>query len=172
MTLEEASRTVEGLTASNAKALDGMRLASALPIFAEHLRQTRTGLSMAGVDGAPDWRGFETALWKLSETLRPLMSARRDWRSGSDVLKAVVLLCKDPGYGKGRQNLVLILGQFGGASEATVLASLLDDPDVQGHAIKALARIKDLRYHVEVEKRVAKLKGWMRGAAKRYLALK
>ena len=126
---------------------------------------------MAGVDGAPDWYGFEMALWKLSERLRSVLSVRKDWRSGSEVLQAVLRLCRNQSYAKGRQNFVLMLGDFGGAGEAATLGDLLADTDVQGHAIKALCKLRDHRFRTAVERLMPSLQGWSKSAAKKYLTL-
>lgn len=171
MTAEEASALIEAVGATPLKSLDGSRLGTALLVVAENWRSTRTGLSMAGVDGAPDWLGFETALWKLSERLRPVLSARKDWRSESEIMQAVLRLCRNQSYAKGRQNFVLMLGDFGGPEEAAALGDLLTDTDVQGHAIKALCKLRDDRFRGTVERLMPSLQGWSKTAAKKYLTL-
>jgi hypothetical protein len=171
MTAEEASALIEAVGETPPKSLDGARLGAALLFVAEDWRVTRTGLSMAGVDGAPDWLGFETGLWRLSERLRPVLSARKDWRSESPIMQAVLQLCRNQSYSKGRQNFVLMLGDFGGANEATTLGDLLTDTDVQGHAIKALCKLRDGRFRAVVERVMPSLQGWSKSAAKKYLAL-
>lgn len=171
MTTEEASDLVETVGKVPPKSLNGAQIGTALLIVAENWRSTKMGLSMAGVDGAPDWLGFETALWKLSERLRPAVSARKDWRSGSEVIRAVLHLCRNQSYAKGRQNFVLMLGDFGGADEAAALGDLLTDSDVQGHAITALCKLRDNRFRSVVEKVMPSLQGWSKSAAKKYLAV-
>jgi len=171
MNIEDAAVLIEAVGSAPSKSLDGALLATALIVTAENLRETRTGLSMAGVDGAPDWLGFETALWKLSERLRPVFAARKDWRSGSEIMNAVIHICCNQNYAKGRQNFVLMLGDFGGTSEAIELGKLLSDTDVQGHAIKALCKLRDDRFRASVESLMPSLKGWTKSAAKKYLSL-
>lgn len=171
MTLEQAEMVIEQIGTCPLKEVDGNAVADALPILAANLRETRKGLSMAGVDGAPDWLGFESALWKLSEKLRPLIASRKEWREGSAVLDALTSICVDRRNGKGRQNMVLMLGEFGGASTANVIGSLLNDSQVQGHAIKALIRLKDPTNRAVVEQLLPTLTGWMKSAAKKYLAI-
>lgn len=171
MNTKEASDMIEAVGAVPPKTLDGAQLGAAMLVAADSWRATRTGLSMAGVDGAPDWHGFETALWKLSERLRPTLLARKDWRSGSDIMKAMLHLCRNQSYGKGRQNFVLMLGDFGGAIEVDALGDLLFDADVQGHAIKALCKLRNDRFRTVVERLLPSLQGWSKSAAKKYLAL-
>ena len=171
MTDEVASALIEAVGTTPPKSLDGSRVGAALLVVAEKWRSTRTGLSMAGVDGAPDWLGFETALWKLSERLRPVVSARKDWRSESEIMQAILRLCGNQSYAKGRQNFVLMLGDFGGKKEATALGDLLMDTDVQGHAIVALHKLRDGRFRGSVERLIPALQGWSKSAAKKYLSL-
>jgi hypothetical protein len=171
MTLEEASALIDDIGVAAPKSLDGPSIAAALTIFADHLRKTRTDLSMAGVDGAPSWAAYETELWQLSERLRPVLLTRKDWRADSAVLKALASICKNRSYSKGRQNMVLMLGQFGGIGEATALSAMIDDPDVQGHVFKALSKLRDARYQESVAQLIPQLSGWKRAAAKKYLAL-
>ena len=171
MTTEEASALIEAVGSTSSKLLDGARLGAAMLVAAENWRSTKNGISMAGVDGAPDWFGFETALWKLSERLRPVFAARKDWRSGSEMMNAVLLLCQNQSYAKGRQNFVLMLGDFGGRKEVATLGDLLTDTEVQGHAIKALCKLRDDRFRETVEGIMPSLKGWSKSAAKKYLSL-
>jgi|GEM_PF-4511108 len=171
MTLDEATALINDIGVAAPNSLDGPSIAAALTIFADHLRKTRTDLSMAGVDGAPDWATYETMLWHLSERLRPVLLTRKDWRADSPVLKALTLICKNRSYSKGRQNMVLMLGQFGGTGEATALSSLIDDPDVNGHVFKALSKLRDASCQESVSLMIPQLSGWKRAAAKKYLTL-
>ena len=171
MSIEEALAVIDTVGVTPSRALDGSQLAMAIEVVAKNWHATRTGLSMVGVDGAPDWLGFETALWKLSERLRPVLSARKDWRSESDIMQAVVRLCRNQSYAKGRQNFVLMLGDFGGPREAEELGHLLTDTDVQGHAIKALCKLRDDRFRAAVKNLAPLLHGWSKSAAKKYLSL-
>lgn len=43
---------------------------SALHELPEVYVKTLTEVSMKGVDGAPDWTGYEIALWDLNEKVR------------------------------------------------------------------------------------------------------
>jgi hypothetical protein len=51
-------------------------------------------------------------------------------------------LAQDSRYGKARQMVVLGLGRSRRPEAATVLMGLLDDPEVDGHAVKALGKLR------------------------------
>lgn len=112
-------------------------------------------VSMKGVDGAPDWMGYEVAVWDLSEQLREFLRFHKKIRRKTPILDQVGRLVSDKRYGKGRQNFVLLLGQFGKEAYAQVIGSLLDDTDVYGHAIVSLNRAKVSGYLEDVTKILA-----------------
>jgi hypothetical protein len=113
---------------------------------AEEAAATKRGRSMPGVNGAPDWLGYETMLWQHSEDLRQYVRTRRRLRGSSPLFETVAEIVRNPAYGKGRQNFVLVLGQFGGAEYTDVIAGLLGDPEVESHALRALRKQKDGRF--------------------------
>lgn len=125
--------------------------AALLLSVAEEAVETRRGLSMRGVGGAPDWAGYETALWDISEDLRAYLRGKRRLRGQCPLFDAVAQIVSDPRYGKGRENFVLVLGQFGGAAYTDTIAAGLGDPDVAAHALSALRRLKDDRFLPEAK---------------------
>lgn len=171
MTIQEALDTFETIGVVSSNSIDQAQLAAALETAADHSYRTKTNLAMAGVDGAPDWLGFEMYLWKLSERLRPLFKVRKDWRSGSEILKSMVSVCQRREFGKGRQNFVLLIGDFGGVAESNELGVLLNDSNVQGHVIKALVKQRNTRFQDKVANTIPALSGWTKSVAKKYVAL-
>lgn len=113
---------------------------------AEEAKETLRGISMPGVAGAPDWYGYETALWDVSEDLRAYLRSRRAIRGRHPLFDAVAKIVADASYGKGRENFVLVLGQYGGHHYADVIATGLGDPDVSAQALHALRKMKDGRF--------------------------
>lgn len=135
-----------------------------------HFLATGTHLSMQGVRGAPDWYGFETAVWQLSEGMRKVLRKNKKVRGKSDLLETFARIATDKRFGKGRQPLVLMLGDFGRQMYSSIIAQLLEDEDVYGHAIKALLRDKAFEYSTQVTEIYESTKvGWIRATAKRYL---
>jgi hypothetical protein len=113
---------------------------------AEEAKETLRGLSMPGVAGAPDWHGYESALWEISEDLRAYLRSHKAIRGRHALLDAVAEIVADSSYGKGRENFVLVLGQYGGHHYADVIASGLGDPNVCAQALRALRKMKDGRF--------------------------
>jgi hypothetical protein len=140
--------------------------------LAHEVMATRRNVSMQGVRGAPDWLTFETDLWRLSEELRHVFQRHRTIRGGNPLLDALARIAVDQRFGKGRQNIVLLLGEYGQNDYGHILGHLLTDPDVYGHAIKALTRAKIKGYADRVLNILQNEKnGWVRAAARKYLSL-
>ncbi len=137
-------------------------------ICGEYLAHERA-VSMHGVGGAPDWCGFETRTWELGELLRGYLKLRRDLRGKGPVLDSVASLSGRRELGKGRQSLVLLLGDYGGSAYAETLGALLSDPAVRGHVLKALVKAKIPGYRGAVEEIERSEQGWIRQAARKYL---
>jgi hypothetical protein len=132
---------------------------------------TGQAVSMEGVNGAPDWYVFETECWNLSETIRKFLRRNRELRGQNELLDVFASVAADRRFGKGRQNLVLMLAEFGKDAYARVIGQLLSDNEVLGHAIKALIRGKIQGYSSEVSEILNRTKiGWIRSAAKKYLS--
>lgn len=128
-------------------------------------------VSMEGVKGAPDWYVFETECWNLFEKLRSFLQQNRQLRGRNELLDVLASVAADRQFGKVRQNLVLMLAEFGKDSYASVIGKLLYDNEVFGHAIKALIRGKIKGYSSEVSDILNRTKlGWIRSAAKKYLS--
>ena len=126
---------------------------------------------MRGVGGAPDWSTYESMIWSISEKVRPVLHARHDLRGQSIVMDAVCGVATDLRYQKGRQNWVLLVGQYGHLAHAAGLSGTIEDPDVSGHVIKALTRLK-APGHADAVSRVlgTASAAWVRNAAKTYLS--
>ncbi len=144
----------------------------ALKVLPYYYFENRKHLSMRGVGGAADWLGYESALWQLGESVRSLLKAKPNFRGENALLDVVAQIALDARLGKGRQNFTLLLGEYGGSAYGKILGRLLDDPEVSGHAVKALARSRTLGYAKRVEAVLSKTKvGWIRSAARKYLSL-
>jgi hypothetical protein len=126
------------------------------------------GLGMRGQLGAPDWTSGELKVWELGEALRHLMK-RRKWIGRGPLLDLAATILADKSFGKGRQTFALLLGELGKGAYGASLASSLDDPEVWGHAVKALQKAKIGAYVDEVRKVSQAADGWVKRAAQRYL---
>ena len=145
-------------------------VARALQDLPDYFFRTRKGLSTRGVRGAPRWLGYEDDIWQLSEKVRQYLRSHKKLRGKNLILDEVERLVIEKRYGKGRQNFLLILGDYGRGAYGETLGALLDDPEVYGHATKALAKARIDGYRAKVESLLEKERvSWIRSAAKTYL---
>ena len=80
-------------------------------------------------------------------------------------------LARERSYGRGREMLVLGLARSKRREAGEVLIDLLDDPDVNGHAVKALRKLKDPRAREGLERMLDDDRSWVRKEAQRTLAV-
>ncbi|EPD8845352.1 hypothetical protein ACSFGA_002202 [Listeria monocytogenes] len=119
--------------------------------YCENLVETRRGLSMKGVDGAPDWYGYERLIWDASfKYIEPILKIKK-FKDENKLVDGVLSLCLNHRYGKGRQSLVILIGKYGANTYASSLAFLLDDPEVSIQVIAALTKMKDLSQYGKVK---------------------
>jgi len=79
-------------------------------------------------------------------------------------------LARDEHYGKARQMVVLGLGKSKRPEAVEVLLELIDDPDVDGQAVKALAKLKAPNARSALEGKLTDGRAWVRSEARRGLA--
>jgi len=83
---------------------------------------------------------------------------------------ALAELARDRRYGRARQMVVLGLGRSKRPEAVEVLLGLVDDPDVDGHAIKALGKLKSPAARAALEAKLTDSRAWVRGEARKALA--
>lgn len=86
------------------------------------------------------------------------------------VFDDLVRLVEDRTFGKARQMAVLGLGRSKRPEAVPVLIGLLDDEDVSGHAVKALAKLGVEEARPALERMVNDPRAWVRNEAKRALS--
>ena len=86
------------------------------------------------------------------------------------VFDDLVRLVEDRTFGKARQMVVLGLGRSKRPEVVRVLIGLLDDEDVSGHAVKALAKLRAEDARPALERMVSDSRSWVRNEAKKALA--
>ncbi|GLI28282.1 hypothetical protein ARHIZOSPH14_25240 [Agromyces rhizosphaerae] len=79
-------------------------------------------------------------------------------------------LARERSYGRGREMLVLGLGRSKRPEAGTLLIELLDDPTVNGHAVKALGKLTIPEARAGLEQMTGDSRTWVRKAAARALA--
>jgi HEAT repeat protein len=86
------------------------------------------------------------------------------------VFDDLVRLVEDRTFGKARQMVVLGLGRSKRPEAVSVLIGLLDDEDVSGHAVKALAKLGVEEARPALERMVNDPRAWVRNEAKKALS--
>jgi HEAT repeat protein len=71
-------------------------------------------------------------------------------------------LAQDRRYGKARQMIVLGLGRSKRPEAVELLVGLVDDPDVDGHAVKALGRLRAAAAREVLESKCDDKRAWVR----------
>ena len=136
-----------------------------LPILVKRFRKTfvieRKGENIT-------WYEYETLIWTFGEVFRQVLQKYRGLRRKEELLHNIEMMCKDKQFGKGRESYIMLLGQYGGPERIPVLIELLDDQEIQGHAVYSLR----LLGAVEAEKKMYPFlhheKSWIRKEAKKY----
>jgi len=82
----------------------------------------------------------------------------------------LVELATDRRYGRAREMVVLGLGRSKRAAAVDVLLSLVDDPDVDGHAVSALGKLKAPAARAALEAKLDDRRAWVRSEARKALA--
>jgi len=78
-------------------------------------------------------------------------------------------IVKDDSYGRSREMVVLGMARSKRPEAPDILIELLDDADVNGHAVKALTKFKVPRARSGLERMSSDSRSWVRKAAERAL---
>jgi len=81
----------------------------------------------------------------------------------------LIKLARDRSFGRAREMVVLGLGRSSRPEAGRVLIDLLDDPDVNGHAVKALRKLREPAARVGLERMLGDHRSWVRKEAQRAL---
>lgn len=115
------------------------------------------------------WREYEHVLWTLGEGFRQVLKRRPPLRRHPVLFRAIAALCTETANRNGRESFTMLLGQYGGPSQAPTLVGLLDDPEVDGHALFALRTLKAPGGREAALRLLAQGNTWKRNEAKKYL---
>lgn len=87
-----------------------------------------------------------------------------------DRFDELVELARDDRFGKARQMVVLGFGRSKRPESSDVLIAFLDDPVVNGHAVKALGKLRVPRARPGLERMTSDHRAWVRKEAQKALA--
>ena len=99
----------------------------------------------------PDWHDFEHELWRLGEEVRHVINEKTALRKDQEIYSRFLDIAKVRSGMRGRQSWVLLFAYKPCASWATEIASLLPDPDIEGHVISALCQMKAPGFSEEID---------------------
>lgn len=106
---------------------------------------------------------------QASEQYRWVVGNALDTLADEGVLDDMIRLSLDRRYGWARQMVVHALGRMPAPRVLDALESLLEEEDVSGHAVAALARLGSERARPHLERFVGDERAWVRQEARRGL---
>lgn len=116
------------------------------------------------------FRGVDPSVDPGATGLRWTMGNAIDALADDSYFDELVDLARDRKYGRARQMVVLSLGKSKRPEAVPVLLGLVDDPDVGGHAITALGRLKAPAARDALERKLDDQRAWVRREARKALA--
>lgn len=114
------------------------------------------------------WYRYETLIWQIGESFRQILKRKKEFRKDSTLLYAIQKICLDIQFGKGRESFVMLLGQYGDQRVVGTFVQLLNDLQVQGHAIYALRLHGTPEVQESIRPFLQSSKTWIRNEAKKY----
>lgn len=114
------------------------------------------------------WHRFEDLTWALGECLRRALVPRKKIRFDPKVSELILAVIRDATLLKGRQSFVMLSGDLKLPEHAAALIELLDDPDVVGHAILSLRKLKVASARSKVATLANHRRAWIRTEVRKY----
>lgn len=114
------------------------------------------------------FRHHESLAWALGEAFRRIMVRTRGLRKNERIFERVRGICLDRRFGKGRESFTMLLGQYGGPAQVPTLITLLEDPEVSGHAVYALRILGSSEAAEKLRPFLDSPKAWVRQQARKY----
>lgn len=119
--------------------------------YCDELVVNRKVLSIKGVDGAPNWYGYEYKIWDANfKYIEPILKVKK-FKGKKKLTDGLLSICLSNKYGKGRQSLIILIGEYGIKTYASSLGPLLDDSEVTIQVIAALTKMKDVSQYEKIK---------------------
>jgi len=119
--------------------------------------------------GAPEWYPFELEAWPIGESVRKAFSRNPKLRKREVLLSKVVEVATCRNLRRGRQSFIMALGFVSARPYAEHLGAFLDDPDVDGHVLRTLLKMRAPGFARDAKLLLHSDKSWKRRWAKKYL---
>ena len=120
--------------------------------------------------GQPSWHPIEYEIWTEGEALRPYLKSSLQLYSDPSLIDAVLKIIQCRAFRRGRLSFVMLLETPRARHFAGRLAPFLSDPDIAGHVLTALLRMRALEYSDLVRPLTNSQFAWVRRRANSYLA--
>ena len=137
-----------------------------LPLLVERYSETRV---VTILNDTFTGKTYEDLIWTLGESLRRFLKRNKPLRQSPELWTRVEAICCDPRYGRGRESFTMLLGQYGGRDRVPILVGLLEDDQVQGHALYALRLLGAAQARAKAEQLLDSPRTWIRAEARKYL---
>lgn len=152
--------------ANNVSSSQLIELLDRVPIVVDRYSET---CAVAIGNEAFTSKQFEGLIWTLGESLRRLLRRNKALRRLPELWIRIEAICRNPLFGRGRESFTMLLGQYGGHDRVPCLVQLLEDAQVQGHALYALRLLGAAQARVKAEELVDSPRAWIRTEARKYL---
>jgi hypothetical protein len=119
--------------------------------------------------GAAEWYEFEHHAWEIGESVRRAFVKNRRFKTNSALLTKVAEVARCRNLRRGRQSFVMALGFVAARQHAPALAEFVSDPDVDGHVVDTLLKMRAPGYARAIGSLLRSDKAWIRRLAGRYV---
>jgi hypothetical protein len=119
--------------------------------------------------GVPAWHKFENSTWAIGEVIRQSLKARPRLKKDPDVLHAILGVIQNRNLRRGRESFVMLLGFTGAAKYAPIVARFASDPDICGHVVDTLLKMRVPGYTMQIAKLTSHNRAWIRRLAQKYV---
>lgn len=117
-----------------------------------------------------EFRGVDLSMDPTGTGLRWTIGNALEVLADDSCFDELAALVRDRSFGKARQMVVLGLGKSKRPEAVNVLIEIVDDPDVDGHAVKAMRKLNSPAARSALEHKLGDNRRWVRREAQ--LALK
>ena len=119
--------------------------------------------------GQPEWYGFEHETWSAGEQIRALLKDTPKLKKDSGIQTGITEIMNFKNLRRGRQSFVMLLGNISCKKHHQAIAGKLEDPDINGHILSTLYKMKVYDYQKEALKLTNSKFPWVRKLAKKYI---
>ncbi len=141
-------------------------------LIASQLMPNSRPVDLPPTDTIPDvpaWHDYEHQLWRLGEEVRQLLIKQPTLRKDELLCSSIFEIAANRTGMRGRQSWVSLFGCKPCSDWALKIAGLLPDPDIDGHIISTLNKMKSPHFTDKILPYRESRTTWVRKEAARYL---